>query len=187
MDSEEIKLIKKISEGDEFAFEHLFRTYHASLFYYAKSLTHNEEISKEIVNDVFLKFWDKRASLTIRTSIKSYLYISVRNRFLNLLRQKNDWLEYQSEEDLKIKEYEINHGSFADSIPRYILDKELESKIHEIIDSLPEQCSKIFKMSRFEDMKSGEIAEKLGLSIRTIDNQIYKALKKIRELLENHS
>ena len=103
MDSEEIKLIKKISEGDVFAFEHLFRTYHASLFYYAKNLTRNEELSREIVNDVFLKFWDKRTRLTIRTSIRSYLYISVRNRYLNLLRQKNDWLEYQSEEDLKIQ------------------------------------------------------------------------------------
>ena len=187
MDSEEIKLIKRISEGDVFAFEHLFRTYHASLLYYAKNLTRNDELSREIVNDVFLKFWDKRARLTIRTSIRSYLYISVRNRYLNLLRQKNDWLEYQSEEDLKIKEFEINHGSFADSIPQYILDKELESKIHEIIDSLPDQCRKIFKMSRFEDMKSGEIAEKLGISVRTVDNQIYKALKKIRELLDNHS
>ena len=160
--------------GDTKAFEVLFKTYYPVLCIYAKKIVNDLDEARDIVQDVFVKIYDNRATMEINTSVKSYLYRSVHNACLNHLKRKNthnnhnEYLKYQTR-------WSDNHDTMEQA--------ELEEKIWNIIQGLPEQCRRIFTMNRFEDLKNKEIAEKLGISIRTVETQISKALKVLREHL----
>ena len=155
-------------------FEANFYTHYEALHRYAFSLVRDGEDAKDIVQQVFIKFWEKSEELEVHASVKSYLYRSVYHLCLNKKRDQKVRLRH-AEVVLK----ENGEAVFSDET----VAKEMQVRIHQAIESLPEQCRVIFKKSRFEEKKYGEIATELDLSIKTVEAQISKALKILREKL----
>ena len=157
---------------DENAFEQLFKKHYNALHAYAQVILKDEDLAEEIVQAMFLKFWEKRGSLKIQ-SIKAYLYKCVYNDSLNYLKQEKTKTKYQ-EFTLHTMNTEHEPASFKVEL------SELQQRLREALNDLPEQCRTIFQMSRFEELKYREIADHLGLSIKTVENQMGKALKILR-------
>jgi RNA polymerase sigma-70 factor (ECF subfamily) len=153
-------------------FEQLFRDYFPPLMAFARKILVDEDDAREVVHLVFINLWEKRNEVDLSTSLKSYLFTSVHNRSLNVIRDRK---KFSSEEVPEVAgEWDVS---------AQIESMELEGKIREVIDSLPEKCREIFEMNRFEGLKYGEIANKLDISIKTVENQMSKALKILREQL----
>jgi len=169
----EIELIEKLKDGNEKAFDDIFNTYYTPLCIYAKKYVEEIENAEEIVQDLFVKLWEKQNQLDINTSLKSYLYKSTYNSCLDF--QKH--LKIQQKYKDRVKEDPPEFIDFCDNL----IELELEEKIKKAIDSLPKQCCKIFKLSRFENLKYKEIAEQLNISVKTVENQMGKALKILKE------
>ncbi|MFA8436306.1 MAG: RNA polymerase sigma-70 factor [Marinifilaceae bacterium] len=153
--------------------EFLFTTYYAALTAFANKYTGDLDVSRELVQEFFIYLFEKREQLQIEQSVKSYLYQAVRNRCLNYLKKQKT--EMQQKEDYRNEAYE-DRVDFHDEIECV----EFEQQIHSLIESLPDACKNIFKMSRFEGIKNDEIAQQLNISKRTVETQISKALKILR-------
>ncbi len=171
-------IIKAIKQGDERVYEKSFRKYYQSLCNYANSIINDLDESEEIVQNVFITIWEKRNEMEITISLKSYLYRAVHNHCLNRLKH----LKVRAKHEQYALDY---YDSSYEAVHETVYKNELEIKLHEAINKLPEQCKIIFKMSRFDELKYQEIADKMNLSIKTIENQIGKALKILRtELID---
>ncbi len=160
------------------AFEQLFKRYYAPLVVYASKYVGGTEVAREVVQDFFVRLYEKRHSLTIDVSIKSYLYRSVYNCCINYINQRNN-----QDKHLKIIDIERND---EDNLEHEIFSVELQYKISQVIEELPAKCRMVFKMNRLEGMKNEEIALKLNLSKRTVETQISKALKILRKKLADY-
>lgn len=171
---------QKIQTGDEYALEKIYKAAFRSLVYYASEITGQSQLAEEVVQDVFLKIWQNRSVLSIKGSFKPYLFQSVHNHALNVIRQQKTRKEsvnlLSSEKTWKFisDTYDLN-----DNLIDRIFSDETEAIIEQIIKELPEQCRKVFLMSRFESLKNEEIAAQLGLSENTVKTHIYRALQKI--------
>jgi RNA polymerase sigma-70 factor (ECF subfamily) len=168
-----------LKTGDITAFEMLFRTYYQPLCNYAYTFVQNRDEAEEIVQSTFLSVWEKRENLEIRTAIKPYLYAMVRNACLNVLKHEKIKQQHAAVE-LAVAEKSV------ESVTRTVMASELETRIYEAMEKLPQQCRLIFKLSRFEELKYSEIAEQLDLSVKTVENQMGKALKIMREQLKDY-
>jgi RNA polymerase sigma-70 factor (ECF subfamily) len=173
------QLITTLKAGDLTAFEMLFRTYYQPLCNYAFTFVQDRDEAEEIVQSTFLNIWEKRENLSIHTGVKPYLYAMVRNACLNVLKHEKIKQQHATME-MAIAERSI------ESVARTVIASELEAKIHDAMDHLPEQCRLIFKLSRFEELKYAEIAEQLDISIKTVENQMGKALRIMREHLRDY-
>ncbi|TDB68283.1 RNA polymerase sigma-70 factor [Arundinibacter roseus] len=173
------ELVSAIRQGEESAFEQVFRTYYERLCQYATSLLKDGDEAEEMVQTVFLTIWEKRADLEITLSLKAYLYRAVHNHCLNRIKHYG---VREAHRDYSL--YVQPHGQ--DSVAEAIYGQELEERIERAVRKLPEQCQLVFRMSRFEEMKYQEIADHLGLSIKTIENQIGKALRILRQELADY-
>jgi RNA polymerase sigma-70 factor, ECF subfamily len=168
-----------IQQGDERVFEEFFRKYYQSLCNYACTFLKDMEEAEEAVQAVFHHFWEKKATLEISTSLKSYFYKSVHNNCLNRIKHAKIKLEYQHYNAERIDQ----NPSYASHLAEA---NELESRIAQAVESLPEQCRLVFKLSRFEELKYAEIADQLGISVKTVENQMGKALRVLREKLADY-
>jgi RNA polymerase sigma-70 factor (ECF subfamily) len=166
--------IKPLPADSEKEFEQLFKEHFKNLYAYAFTILKNEAIAEEIVQNVFYKIWEKKVPDTIETSLKAYLYKAVYHESLNYLKHQKIKARYQ----LYVMHQTNNHNDQGAS--RKILVKELEEKIRDAMNALPQQCRTIFQLSRFEGLKYQEIADQLGISIKTVENQMGKALKQLR-------
>ena len=175
----EEQLTKTLKAGDITAFEMLFRTYYQPLCNYAFTFVQDRDEAEEIVQSTFLNIWEKRENLSIHTGVKPYLYAMVRNACLNVLKHEKIKQQHATME-MAIAERSI------ESVASTVIASELEAKIHDAMDHLPEQCRLIFKLSRFEDLKYAEIAEQLNISIKTVENQMGKALRIMRDQLRDY-
>lgn len=173
------EIISAIRHGDETAFEQTFRKFYSRLCNYACSLLKDEEEAEEVVQTVFLTIWEKRADLEITISLKSYLYRAVHNHCLNRFKHAA-----VREAHRKYTEHFIPQSS--ESVAEVIHANELEERIEKAVSMLPEQCQKAFRLSRFQELKYQEIADQLGISIKTVENQIGKALKILRIQLADY-
>ncbi|MGD0340129.1 MAG: RNA polymerase sigma-70 factor [Bacteroidales bacterium] len=166
----------RIRQGDKAEFESLFRSSYVSLVRYAKSIIRDHDTAEEIVQDLFFKLWQDREKINIESSLNGYLFRSVHNRclhYINHMRIVGKHVEETvSEQTLKVED--------PVDIIRY---KELQEKINLILKRLPERCSLIFYMNRFEGLKYNEIAEKLSVSVKTVEANMGKALKEFRKAL----
>lgn len=174
----EQEIVGAIRQGNERIFEVIFRKYYQSLCNYANSMLKELDEAEEIVQNLFSGIWEKRTDLEINVSLKSYLYRAVHNHCLNRIKHLKIRSEYE--------QYANNYfESSYESVSQTVMKNELELKIEEAIEKLPEQCRVIFRLSRFEELKYHEIAEQLGISPKTVENQVGKALKILRvELAE---
>jgi len=163
----------RYQQYDDHAFEQLFKSHFKALHAYANVILKDEDDAEEIVQNMFLKFWEKRDLLNVQTSLKAYLYKCVYHDSLNFLKHQKIKTKYQD-----FASYTMNSEHLPASSK--VEMTELEHKLSLALNSLPEQCRTIFQMSRFEELKYREIAERLGLSIKTIENQMGKALRILR-------
>jgi RNA polymerase sigma-70 factor (ECF subfamily) len=169
-------IIGRIRKGDIRQFESLFRSSYVSLVKYSKKLIKDQDTAEEIVQDLFFRLWQDREIINIESSLNGYLFRAVHNRCLHYF------------EHLKVVErhaQEMTSETFdTPEDPADVLQyKELQAKVARILERLPERCGKIFMMNRFEGFKYSEIAEKLSVSVKTVEANMGKALKEFRREL----
>jgi RNA polymerase sigma-70 factor, ECF subfamily len=171
-----IRLHQATRNDDISAFERLFKKYYAALVNYAYGFVKDMDASEEIVQDFFYNYWKNRKEIKIRLSVKSYLYRAIRNNSLKYLEAQAVRRRYAEKvlETARESTPENNTG---------IEYNELNNLIEETLDELPERCRQIFRMSRYEDLKYEEIASRLSVSVKTVEANIGKALKLLRERL----
>jgi len=169
---------------DQKSFEELFKVYYKPLCYYARKYTLDRYESEEVVEQVFLKLWEIRDSLSIERSVAAYLYQSVRNQSINYLKQKSIFSKNREEYVLKVRQALLFSALSEEDGTSALLARELEQQISQAIHDLPEKCREIFLLSRGEDLSMKEIAEKLNISTNTVQKQISIALAKLREVLK---
>ncbi len=169
------KILQGMKSGDEQAFELLFRRYYVRLCSFADRFICNTAEAEEIVQDVFLNLWGKRGQLDLDGEISSYLFRSVRNACFNLIEHRKVADSYYA-----VIAQAYRHSSEVVDSSDPLQYAELNQKIEEAIGSLPAECRRIFRMSRMEGLKYVEIAEKLNISVKTVETQISRALAKLK-------
>lgn len=167
--------------GDESALRRIFDLHYALLISDIYRIVPDEDTCQDLAQEVFVELWRKRSELDIHTSLRAYLRRAAVNRALNYLKSNRRFVREEPEQLTRT----------ADMSERDIRDKmeqeTLEGALHAAIETLPEKCRVVFSLSRFEQMSHREIAEQLGISIKTIENQITKAMKILREALVRHT
>ena len=170
------ELIELLKTDDERAVEFLFREHYDYLCRAVYRILPKSEVVEDLVQDVFFEFWRKRDTLNINTSFKAYLRRAAVNKTLNYIR------------DLRLKTVDVEKAPEAASklaeAPEVMAGKEVQESIDNAIDQLPERCRMVFVLSRFEEKSYKEIAQELDISVKTVENQISKALKLLRETLD---
>ena len=176
MDIQDETTTSRLLERDEAAFEQVFKTHFKSLHAYAYTMLKDDDEAEEVVQQVFFKLWERMENLHIATSLAAYLYRAVHNESLNFLKHR----KVRSEHQLHVA-YSMKNA--MDNPSKNITNKELAERLNAAMNELPEQCRTIFQMSRFEDLKYREIADRLDISVKTVENQMGKALKILRSKL----
>jgi RNA polymerase sigma-70 factor (ECF subfamily) len=167
---------KNIQRKDIRAFESYYKEHYKTFYLMAFKYLKDPMLAEEVVNDVFMKIWEDGDKISIEISLKSYIYRAVINRSINLMQKVKK--EAQIHTDLS----NLNDSGYE---LRQMEENELKIKLFAAIEKLPEQCKKVFEMSRYEELKQQEIADKLGISIKTVKNHITHALKEISNSVGN--
>lgn len=172
------------SEGkiklDERAFEVVFKHHFKALHAYAQALVKDSDSAEEIVQTVFLKLWEKRGAIHINVSLKAYLYKTVYNDSMNYLRHQKVKMKHWEHQ-----RYEMDQNSNQTNFDFGSDERELSERIDRALGRLPTKCREVFELSRFEELKYQEIANRMGISIKTVEAHMGKALKTLRtELTE---
>ena len=171
-------LLQAIRQDDESAFDALFRAYYEPLCHYACSLTDGDlDEAEDLVQQTFVKLWEQRAAFDVQWSVKAYLYKMVHNRCLNRLRDartREKYKVYNAEQLEQVHEQQPGAAT------------ELSERIQKALTTLPPECRRIFELSRFEELKYREIADQLGISIKTVETQMGKALRLMRTELADY-
>lgn len=176
MTEHDSELLQKISQGNEESFTVVFDRYYPGLCYYADKFVHDMDESRSLVQQVFADLWMKRNKLVIQQSFKAYLFESVRNSALDYLKHKLVETKYLRD---------APHESV--SLDRNLIEEaELNARINSAIESLPEKCREVFILCRFEELHYSEIAQRLGISKKTVEMQMGIALKKLRSKLTDN-
>jgi len=175
--TDELFIVKKMIDGDIDSFKYFFDKYYDDLCNFVHIYLHNKALSEEIVQDIFVYFWENRERLKISTSVKSYLFSASKYKSLNLLRdtktQKKIVEKIGRIEPLQTPEYENS----------YIDVDEFKKILGSAVDQLAPKCREIFLLSKQKELSNKEIAEQLDISIKTVENQMTIAFKKLREYL----
>lgn len=177
----ELFILTKIKEGDIKAFEEIFRRYYSPLCWYAAGITGEMEAAEEIVEELFYVFWKDREHLQIFQSVKSYLYKAVRNEALQYCQHKEvkeRYREYVLAGDATARQASDPH--------RQLEYEELQELIRHTLDKLPGRRLRIFEMHRMEGKKYTEIASLLSLSVKTVEAEMTKALRTLRNEIDNY-
>lgn len=167
-------LFECVKKGNQKALEQLFQKYYFNLCLYAKKYVVSTNLAEEVVSDVFLKIWQNRKTLQINTSLKSYLFVATKNLSINVINKVKA-------ERLKQQIAETNTGFSHLNTDGALHYHEVKMQIDQIIDKLPPQRKIIFKLSKIDGLKYKEIADKLGISVSTVQKQMIEASKHISQ------
>ena len=171
-----------MNENFDVTYKALFRKYYPSLIFYATRLIGEEE-AEDVVQDVFVELWRRKDSIEIGDQIQAFLYRAVYTRALNVLKHRNVEDGYcAAMEEINQRRAEFYQPDNNEVIRR-IEDRELRKEIYNAINELPDKCRMVFKLSYLHDMKNKEIADTMGVSLRTVEAHMYKALKLLRDKL----
>jgi RNA polymerase sigma-70 factor, ECF subfamily len=181
----ENELLYKLKMGDEAAFEFIFRKHFTGLCLFAEHFLTDTHAAEEIVEEYFCQLWEDCTSMNINTSLRGYLYKSVYHRCLKYIRHQKVEQKYLAEQ-YQFADNEILGTASGDYPTVNLITKELEDKITSIIDSLPQQCKKVFCMNRFDNLTYAEIANQMGISQNTVKTQMSRALQKLRIELKDY-
>lgn len=174
------QLLARLRAGDERALEAVFRAHYATMCSVVKRIVFAPDVAEELVQDVFFKLWSKREQLAEIDALKTYLYRAARNTALNHLRRQK--LEHAFEERELAKGEPVGNEGVSDSAST----SEVERAVRVAIQRLPERCREIFLMSRDGGLTYGQIARELGISIKTVETQMGRALKSLRVSLAEY-
>ena len=175
--TEELFIVKKMIEGDVDSFKYFFDKYYNDLCNFVNVYLHDKTLAEEIVQDIFVYLWGNKENLRINTSVKAYLFTASKLKSLNHLRDSRNQKRI-IERLSKSTDAETTH--LADS---FIDNDEFRKILDSAIEQLPDRCKEIFILSKREELSNKEIAEQLGISVKTVENQMTLALKKLREYL----
>ncbi|MBI9057339.1 MAG: RNA polymerase sigma-70 factor [Labilibaculum sp.] len=176
--------ISLLQKGDKRSFEKIFLEFSDLLYHLSLQYVQKEEIAEEMVQDAFIKLWDVRDSINDNKNLKNFLYTITKNNCLNYLRSQKAIL--QTKQDLKYIEMQLNYDALNLIASDNIEFIELQEKIETAINHLPEDIRTVFRMSRFEDLKYKEIAEKLNVSQKTVEVRMSKALSILKIDLKDY-
>ena len=169
---------ERVKNGDEHAFRNLFEMYYPSLCNYARQLLGDPDLAEEVVQGLFVKIWEKRTTLSIETSLRNYLFRSVKNLCNNLI-------SHQKVRQLHADKFRETLQGAEEAADAFLLDAEMAIRIENVVNSLPEKRREIFRLSREEGLTYLQIAEQLKISVKTVENQMGLALKSLRDQLRN--
>lgn len=180
MNSLEKDLIARLKSDDREAYNFIFLTYYMELYYIALKYLNDTDEAKDLVQSTFIKIWEKRSSLIVNQSIKPFLFTVHKNNCLDKIKYINSNRNKFFVRESGIKEYQDYQDDAPDEM---LIAEELEFKIVKAISLLPERCRIIFEFSRFHELTYKEIANKLNISVKTVENQMTIALDKLRNQL----
>lgn len=163
---------------DAVAYKSLFFHFFLPLKSFSAAILKSNELAEEVVSDIFMEIWTRRKQLPQVENLKMYLYISVRNASLRKLQQ------LQKTSTLSLDDMKVDFASPDPDAVTHLVTNELSDKIAAAIDQLPQQCKIIFKLAKEDKLRYKEIAQMLNISVKTIDNQLSIALKKIASVLQ---
>jgi len=177
-DFEEWELVPELRNGNPSAFRHLYGAYGPRLYGFCKRFGLAPDDAREVIQETFIRVWEHREDLRPDTSFSSYLFTIARNLIYNALRRATYWEKYLREAGLQ------QPAGGTSSTPSD--ERELQRLIGEAILQLPDKCRQIFWKSRYEGFSNQQIADELAISKSTVENQLNKALKTIRKILESN-
>jgi len=175
----DILIIKSLREGEHKAFEMLFNEWYIPMCRYAFSILQHEEEAQDVVQKFFCKLWDKHGEIDIRTSMQSYLYRSVHNECINVIKKRKVKADYV---ELNSQLPETNY----DNTDKQVIINELEENIQKAIEKLPPRCKEVFLLSRIDNLSYTEISKSLDIAIGTVETQMVKALRFLRSELKDY-
>lgn len=176
---EEQQLVNSLKSGDNLAYKYIYDNHYVLLCKIAYEFLKDDYLAESIVDDMIFHLWEKRETLEITTSLRSYLVQAVRNRCINYLNQEREKREVSFSAIDQQNEW-INSVFPSDDYPLgKLLENELEQEIKKAIDRLPDECKTVFKKSRFEEKRYEEIADELGISINTVKYHIKNAISRL--------
>jgi RNA polymerase sigma-70 factor (ECF subfamily) len=170
-------LFNQIVKGQKQAFDMLFKKYYGQLVRYAMTYLHDGSTAEEIVQDVFVKIWEFAPRMDISTTLAGYIYKSVRNHCLNYLKHEGIKKKYEKEHEIK----ELHESEMPDEIININYFRKL---LGSAVRDLPQKCREIFEMAKFDGLTYEEISQYLEVSVKTVENQMGIALKKLRETMQ---
>ncbi|WP_163718672.1 RNA polymerase sigma-70 factor [Mangrovibacterium lignilyticum] len=169
---------KDFQKGNDRLFDYFFDKYYQGLCVYAYKILNSHDKAEDVVQEFFVKIWDKRESLMISSSVKSYFIRSVHNICLDHIARQDSRDSYKS--------YQLTHTSIQDLVDYPLLDFELEQLLNKTIDSLPDKIKETFILSRIDGLTYPQIAEQQGISVKTVEYRIGKALLILRTELSDY-
>jgi len=170
---------------DEKMFEFIFKAYSPRLMAFARKFVEDGSVAEDIIQDVFLKVWINRKTIEEET-FQSYLFTLVRNACMNHIKHKRIADNYSINIQDAVKEEGLYYADFFSDPFHQTIFNEINQEIETVIEGLPDQTRKIFRLSRFEGMKNSEIAKLLHISIRTVEKHNTRALQKLKIHLSAH-
>lgn len=186
MSLREKELITGLQQGNKSTFDHLFRSYYPGLCTYANSYLKSSDISEEIVQEVFVRLWEKHNKILIHTSIRAYLYQSVFNGCISYLKNiQSTAFKHIDVEDVSIR-HELMSMDLADSEFTRLFSEDVERDFESAIGELPDQCREIFRLCRTDNLSYKEIAGMLKVSKSTVKTQMSRAMNRIMKQMEKY-
>ncbi len=175
--AEDEEILTMLSNGNQKSIDLLFDRYYTYLCNVIYRVINDADYAEDIVQEIFTDIWRKRESINVQSSLRAYLRRAAVNRSLNHIRKQRMKFDENEEAIIDIESDTIDGQKEMEK-------DELEKRIHDCIDSLPPKCKLVFSMSRFENMSYQEIANHLDISIKTVENQISKALRILRATIQ---
>jgi len=176
---QDVALLHKIAHGDKGAFNEVYERYWKQMYQAGNKVLKDKDASMDVVQDIFVKFWENKETINVHTNLKGYLLVAVKFKVANYIRHhqvKETFFEKISQEPQP-----LNTASEQLEV------KELKNYISQFTEALPEKCREIFVLSRKEYLSNKQIASQLGISVKTVENQITIALKRLKINLEKVS
>lgn len=170
----------ELRAGSKVAFRELFEMYGAQIFNFSLSYLQNESDAEDLLQDVFLKVWEKRKMLDSSQNIKAYIFKIAVNSIYDFIRHKNI-------ENAYTDYARLNYKADANYTWHTLIFNEMLESLNKLVAQMPEQCRRVFHLSKRKGLTNDEIAKKLNISKRTVENQLYRAISFLKEHLESES
>ena len=174
-------LFLAVKQGDQKAFEFIYKSWYEPLVHFCNEYLSDLDAAKNIVQNIFLRLWEKRGLVDADSNLKAYMYMATRNACLSHMRHLRVEASFFKKTLIHPEDFDLNYDALEELKMDQIDFSKLEKLIHETIESLPERCREVFMLSRYQEMKNREIAEKLGISVKAVEAHITRALSKLRE------
>lgn len=177
----EKKTLERLKEGDSKAFETVFKIWYEPMVNFADEYIADTESAKNIVQNIFMRLWEKHHLVDPDSNLKSYIYMATRNACLSHLRHQSVERAFFEKAKKNSEDLQLNYEALHELDIEKIDFSKLEKLIQDTIEALPERCREVFLMSRYEELKNREIAEKLDITLKAVEANITRALTKLRE------